>query len=127
MQCSNRKAVRPTDGFYIRSRAEEHVDADGDDEDGEEGEEDEGVDDDGDAAGLEVAELDDPGLPGDLEEQPRDSRMNSTSAMNTGPQSDISVDKYPTVRTIILFSFSFSFSFFFAGAGARSDPKRERA
>uniref|UniRef100_A0A8R7PJ80 Uncharacterized protein n=1 Tax=Triticum urartu TaxID=4572 RepID=A0A8R7PJ80_TRIUA len=47
------------------------VDADGEGEDGDEGEVDDGVEEHGDAAGLLVAELQEPVLAGDLEEQPR--------------------------------------------------------
>jgi hypothetical protein len=52
-------------------RAEVDVHADGDEEDGGEGEEEDGVDEDGERAGMEVAELDDPALAGQLEEQAR--------------------------------------------------------
>jgi len=47
------------------------VHADGDEEDGDECEEEDGVDEDGERAGVEVAELDDPALAGDLEQQAR--------------------------------------------------------
>jgi hypothetical protein len=47
------------------------VHADGDEDDGGEGEEEDGVDEDGERAGMEVAELDDPALAGQLEEQAR--------------------------------------------------------
>lgn len=47
------------------------MDAEGEDEDCDEGEVDDGVDEYGEAAGLEVAELHHPALPGDLEQQPR--------------------------------------------------------
>ncbi|KAE8819804.1 hypothetical protein D1007_02478 [Hordeum vulgare] len=50
---------------------EEDLDADGEEQDGDEREVDDGVDDYGDAAGLEAAELHDPALAGDLEQQPR--------------------------------------------------------
>lgn len=47
------------------------MDVDGEEEDGEEAEVDDGVDEYGDAAGLEVAELDEAAPAGDLEQEAR--------------------------------------------------------
>lgn len=46
------------------------VDADGEDENGSEGEEDDGVNEDREATGLEAAELHQPAVARDLEQQP---------------------------------------------------------